>query len=149
MADNSTTREMKDSALKHVSKERVTEIACDLVNIPSPTGYEKECADYIIGHYDALGLKVIPQEFDEERANAIGVIQGNGTGPSLMLNGHMDTSYVGDERYLPDKPGYKSKAVIDGDWIYGLGIYNMKGGLAAFLHPRAAAQRSGSSFFLT
>lgn len=143
MAEDATTRAMKDSALKHVSKERVTEIACDLVNIPSPTGHEKQCADYIIGLYDRLGLKVIPQEFDEDRANAIGVMKGNGTGPSLMLNGHMDTSYVGDERYLPDKPGYKSKAVMDGGWIYGLGIYNMKGGLAAFLHAAEAIKAAG------
>lgn len=143
MADDATTRAMKDSALKHVSKERVTELACDLVNIPSPTGYEKQCADYIIGLYDRLGLKVIPQEFDEDRANAIGVMKGNGTGPTLMLNGHMDTSYVGDERYLPDKPGYKSKAVMDGGWIYGLGIYNMKGGLAAFLHAAEAIKAAG------
>ncbi len=136
-------QDMKESALSNVSKERVTDIACDLVNIPSPTGYEKKCADYIIGIYDKLGLKVIPQEFDEERANAIGVLKGNGTGPTLMLNGHLDTSYVGDERYLPDKPGYKSKAIIDDDWIYGLGIYNMKGGLAAFLHAVEAIKAAG------
>lgn len=143
MADAATIQKMKESALKHVSKDSVTKIACELVDIPSPTGYEKECADYIIALYDKLGLKVIPQEFDEERANAIGVMKGNGTGPSLMLNGHMDTSYVGDERYLPDKPGYKSKAVMDGDWIYGLGIYNMKGGLAAFLHAAEAIKAAG------
>ena len=117
MSTEKTIQEIKESALKNVSKNRVTDIACDLVNIPSPTGYEKDCADYIIGIYDNLGLKVIPQEFDEERANAIGVLKGNGSGPTLMLNGHLDTSYVGDERYLPDKPGYKPKAIIDGDWI--------------------------------
>ena len=143
MIDGSTIEEMKEAALQKVAKERATEIACDLVNIPSPTGYEKECADYIIGIYDELGLKVIPQEFDEERANAIGVLKGNGTGPTLMLNGHLDTSYVGDERYLPDKPGYKPKAIIDDDWIYGLGVYNMKGGLAAFIHAVEAIKASG------
>ena len=138
MASERSVQEMKNSALKHVSKLRVTDIACDIVNILSPTGYEKDCADHIIAIYNQLGLKVIPQEFDEERANAIGIMKGDGTGPTLMLNGHLDTSYVGDEQYLPDKPGYKSKAIIDGDWIYGLGIYNMKGGLAAFLHAAEA-----------
>lgn len=138
MASAQSIREMKDAAQRNVSRERVTEIACDLVNIPSPTGYEKACAEYIIGIYNQLGLKVIPQEFDEDRANAIGIMKGNGTGPTLMLNGHLDTSYVGDEQYLPDRPGYKPKAIIDGDWIYGLGIYNMKGGLAAFIHAAEA-----------
>lgn len=143
MSINTTIQKMKEAALKNVSRERVTDIACDLVNIPSPTGYEKNCADYIIGIYEELGLKVIPQEFDEERANAIGVMKGNGSGPTLMLNGHMDTSYAGDERYLPDKPGYKNKAIIDDGWIYGLGIYNMKGGLAAFIHAAEAIKAAG------
>ena len=143
MSDGSAIEGMKEVALKKVSKERVTEIACDLVNIPSPTGYEKNCADYIIDIYNKLGLKVIPQEFDEERANAIGILKGNGTGATLMLNGHLDTSYVGDERYLPDKPGYKPKAIIDDDWIYGLGVYNMKGGLAAFIHAVEAIKAAG------
>ena len=143
MSDGSAIEGMKEVALKKVSKERVTEIACDLVNIPSPTGYEKNCADYIIDIYNKLGLKVIPQEFDEERANAIGILKGNGTGATLMLNGHIDTSYVGDERYLPDKPGYKPKAIIDDDWIYGLGVYNMKGGLAAFIHAVEAIKAAG------
>ena len=60
-----------------------------------------------------------------------------------MLNGHMDTSYVGDEKYLPDTPGYRAKAVVDGEWIYGLGVYNMKGSLACFLHAAEILQRAG------
>lgn len=135
--------EAKNRVLKMIDRNRVIETACDLVNIPSPTGYEKECADYIIERYKSLGMKVIPQEFDEDRANAVGIIKGDGSGPSLMLNGHMDTSYVGDEQYLPDKPGYHPSAVIDDDWIYGLGIYNMKGGLAAFICAAEAVRKAG------
>ncbi len=117
-----------------VDRDKLTQIACDLVNIPSPTGFEKPCADYIIGRYNAAGIKVLSQVFEEQRSNAIGILKGDGSGPALMLNGHMDTSYHGDEKYLPDKPGYKPRAVIDGEWIYGLGIYNMKGSLACFIH---------------
>ena len=40
MSTEKTIQEIKESALKNVSKNRVTDIACDLVNIPSPTGYE-------------------------------------------------------------------------------------------------------------
>jgi acetylornithine deacetylase/succinyl-diaminopimelate desuccinylase-like protein len=134
---------LKKKVLGLIDRDEVVGIACDLVNIPSPTGFEKPCADYIIGRYNKAGIKHIHQEFEEQRANAIGVIKGDGTGPTLMLNGHMDTSYVGDERYLPDKPGYKPKAVLDGGWIYGLGIYNMKGGLAAFIHAAECVKRAG------
>jgi acetylornithine deacetylase len=117
-----------------VDREKLTRIACELVDIPSPTGYEKACADYILARYQAAGIRVLPQVFEEGRSNAIGIVKGDGTGPTLMFNGHMDTSYTGSEKYLPDKPGYRPKAVVDGEWIYGLGIYNMKGSLACFIH---------------
>ncbi|HET9664611.1 MAG TPA: M20/M25/M40 family metallo-hydrolase, partial [Burkholderiales bacterium] len=143
MADTKKLAAMKKKAQQLVDREALLQITCDLVNIPSPTGHEKACADYIVARYQAAGIKVLPQSLEETRANAIGIIKGRGTGPSLMLNGHMDTSYVGDETYLPDAPGYKPKAVIDGEWIYGLGVYNMKGSLAAFLHAAEVLQRAG------
>lgn len=143
MVDKKKLAELKRRVHDQVNRDEVTKIACDLVDIPSPTGHEKQCAEYIIERYKAAGLKVLDQNFDEDRANAIGILKGSGTGPCLMFNGHMDTSYVGDEQYLPDRPGYKSKAVIDGDWIYGLGIYNMKSGLAAFIHAAEAVKRAG------
>lgn len=143
MADTKQRAALKRHALKRIDRDELLQIACDLVNIPSPTGSEKACADYIVGRYRAAGIKVLPQSFEETRANAIGVIKGKGAGPCLMLNGHMDTSYVGDEQYLPDMPGYKPKAVIDGEWIYGLGIYNMKGSLAAFIHAAETVLRAG------
>lgn len=143
MANGTELAAFKDRVFSQISREEVAKIACDLVDIPSPTGYEKACADYINARYQAAGFKVLDQQFDEERANAIAIMKGTGSGPTLMFNGHMDTSYTGDERYLPDRPGYKPKAVIDGDWIYGLGIYNMKGGLAAFIHAAEAVRRAG------
>lgn len=134
---------LKKSLHSMVSREELVQIACDLVNIPSPTGCEKPCADYILARYQQAGIRVLPQVFEDNRANAIGIIKGEGDGPCLMLNGHMDTSYTGDEQYLPNKPGYKPKAIIDGDWIYGLGIYNMKGSLACFIHAAEIIKRSG------
>jgi len=125
---------LKNGLIKAIDREELVKLACDLVNIPSATGYEKQCADYIIARYHKAGIKLLPQVFEETRSNAIGIIKGDGSGPCLMLNGHMDTSYVGDEDYLPQTPGYRPQAVIDGDWIYGLGIYNMKGSLACFIH---------------
>jgi len=134
---------LKKKVLKEVNRRKLLQITCDLVNIHSPTGHEKACADYIIKRYRDSGIKVLPQEFGEARANAIGIIKGTGEGPCLMLNGHMDTSYVGNEQYLPAVPGYKPQAVVDGEWIYGLGVYNMKGSLACFLHAAEILQRAG------
>ena len=135
--------ELKARLLAQVDRAELQAIACDLVNIPSPTGFEQPCAEYILARYRRAGIRTVDQAFDEGRSNAIGLIKGDGSGPTLMFNGHMDTSYTGDERFLPDKPGYKPKAVIDGDWIYGLGIYNMKGSLACFIHAAEIIRRLG------
>ena len=142
MPDSRPLAAMKKKVQRLVDRDALLTIACDLVNIPSATGHEQACADYIIGRYRRAGIKVLPQSIEEARSNAVGIIKGRGSGPILMLNGHMDTSYVGDEAYLPDTPGYKPKAVVHGEWIYGLGIYNMKGSLAAFLHAAEVLQQA-------
>ncbi len=137
----------KQKVLSMIDRDEVVRIACDLVNIPSPTGFEQACADYIITRYRNAGIKVLPQSFEDGRSNAIGIIKGRGTGPTLMLDGHMDTSFVGNrsgpEEFMPDSPGYRPQAVIDGEWIYGLGVYNMKASLAAFLHAAETIKRAG------
>ena len=137
--------ELKSALIQSIDREELVRIACDLVNIPSATGHEKPCADYIVERYRRAGIKTLPQVFEETRANAIGIVKGDGTGPCLMLNGHMDTSYVGDEAFLPQTPGYRSHAVIEGDWIYGLGIYNMKGSLACFIHAAEILKRTNTT----
>jgi len=144
MAESKQLAALRRKVLKLVDRDELIRIACDLVNIPSPTGSEKACADYITARYRTAAIEVLPQAMEDGRANAIGIIKGDGRGAALMLNGHMDTSYVGDEQYLPDTPGYRPVAVIDGDWIYGLGIYNMKGSLACFLHAAEILQRAGA-----
>ena len=147
MADQKKIAEDRRRVLDLINRDEVVKIACDLVDIPSPTGSEKQIADYIIDRYRRAGLKVLPQVFEDGRANAIGIIKGKGGGPTLMLNGHMDTSFVGNltgpEEFMPDLPGYRPKAVIDDDWIYGLGVYNMKASLAAFIHVAEAIKRAG------
>jgi acetylornithine deacetylase len=146
MADEKLIAHAKEKVAALVDREAVTAIACDLVNIPSPTGSEKEIADYIIARYRNAGLSVLPQVFEDGRANAIGILKGHGQGPRLMLNGHMDTSFVGNlagpEEHMPDLPGYRPHAIIDDDWIYGLGVYNMKASLAAFIHAVEVVRRA-------
>ena len=47
---------IKKKVHKLINRDALLEIACDLVNIPSPTGFEKACADYIIERYRAAGI---------------------------------------------------------------------------------------------
>jgi acetylornithine deacetylase len=89
-----------------------------------------------------LGLNVSWQEVEESRANVVGRWTGSGGGKNLMFNGHMDTSNTGREDFLTGI-GYKPSAVVKNGFIYGLGIYNMKGALVCYTHAVQALQRAG------
>ena len=84
-----------------VSAERCTELAVTLVNVPSLTGNEKPIAQCVLKLFNDIGIDAYLQEFEPERFNTIGRIQGTGNGATLLLNGHMDISFSGTEAYLP------------------------------------------------
>ena len=136
---------LEERILAQVSEKELVSMACDVINIPSPTGEELEMGRYMRGAMEALGLKVAWQEVEEGRANVVGRWggpEGSGRGNSLMFNGHMDTSNSGREPYLTGI-GYKPKAVVRDGFIYGLGIYNMKGALVCYLQAVRALQAAG------
>jgi len=128
--------------LAEIREEEIIAMCCDVINIPSPTGEELQMAQYMQSAMQQLGLQVTWQEVEENRANVIGRWEGTGNGQTLMFNGHMDTSNTGQEAFLTGI-GYKPKAVIKDGMIYGLGIYNMKGALACYVHAVKALMRAG------
>jgi acetylornithine deacetylase/succinyl-diaminopimelate desuccinylase-like protein len=128
--------------LAQIRKEEIVAMACDVVNIASPTGEELEMARYVRRAFEEAGLTVTWQEVEEGRANVVGLWEGAGNGKGLMFNGHMDTSNTGREAFLTGI-GYKPKAVVRNGVIYGLGIYNMKGALVCYLQAVKALMRAG------
>lgn len=135
-------KQMTRALSERVDVDSAIKLLLQMVDIPSPTGSEAEMAEFMFEQYEVLDMRSIRQELSQGRFNAVGVLPGRGGGPSLMLNGHMDTSYRGDEEYLFG-PGYKLKGFRNGDWLYGLGVKNMKCGLAAFLTAIRAIVESG------
>ncbi|MDA2914686.1 hypothetical protein MYX77_12195, partial [Acidobacteriia bacterium AH_259_A11_L15] len=123
---------LAEKILAHVSEQEIVSLACDVINIPSPTGEELEMARYLRAAMERTGLSVTWQEVEDGRPNVIGRLEGTGTGKSLMFNGHMDTSTTGREPHLTGI-GYKPQAVVKDGFLYGLGIYNMKGALVCYL----------------
>src|SRR5438270_3418475 len=92
---------------------------------------------------DELGLQVQWQQVEDGRANVLGTWAGAGGGPSLMFNGHLDTSYSGREPWLRDVPGFQPEGFEDEGRVYGLGISNMKGALACYVEALRALQDAG------
>ena len=126
-------------------REEIGQTLRTLVQIPTQTGKEGEGQNYIQGLYSNLGLKVISFEADYEkvrqhkafiesgwafkgRPNIIGILEGNPSARSLILNGHIDVvpPEPTDEW---DSPPWEGKIV--GSKLYGRGACDMKGGLIA------------------
>jgi len=128
--------------VRHLTSQRLRDTLMEMVDIPSPTGREKDMALYVAGRLGRAGFRTELQEVSAGRPNAVGTLPGAGDGRNLMLTGHMDTSYDGDEDYLSGE-GFKPKAVHRGGWIWGLGANNMKSGLASALAAVEAVAREG------
>jgi len=128
--------------LAEIKEDEIIAMSCDVINIPSPTGEELQMAEYMRDVLKRLGLNVTWQEVEEGRANVVGRWTGSGGGKNLMFNGHMDTSNTGCEEFLTGL-GYKPSAVVRDGFIYGLGIYNMKGALVCYTHAVKALLRAG------
>ena len=116
-----------------IDERRLVDLALRLVSTASFTGSEEACARVVAAELDALGLDVMWQQVEDGRANVVGTLAGQGGGPTLMLNGHTDTSYSGEEPWLRDIPGFRPQGFERDGRIYGLGISNMKGALACYV----------------
>jgi acetylornithine deacetylase len=126
-----------------IDRRSLVETASELVNISSPTGDEYAMAEHMARVFHDMGLQVQWQEVEEGRPNVLGTWRGTGGGKTLMFNGHMDTSYSGREPWLGGK-GFKPEARVEGDYIFGLGISNMKGALACYVEAVRALQATGA-----
>lgn len=140
-----------DDALAHrvlalIDPNELAQLGVDLVNCPSPTGREAPVAEYMLEWFQRHGIKAIRQEVDPGRPNAVGILKGSGGGLSLMFNGHMDTSFTGtpeDLRMIATlEPDELLRGSVKDGKVYGLGISNMKGGLAAFMVAAKAIKES-------
>lgn len=100
---------------------------------------EREAADYVAQLMQDIGLEAFRHEPRSGRASVVGRLRGARAGPTLMLNGHLDT--VGVQGMAEP---------FSGRWgngrLYGRGAYDMKGGVAASLAAAAALARAGAPF---
>jgi len=142
--------EYESSIIKKIDSKYVVDKTVELANIDSPTGKEKEVALKYKEILEEVGMKVYLQEVENDRYNVIGVLRGEEPGYcSLMFNGHMDTSFSFNDpweilsRISPYYRREQPQARVEGDYIYGLGVYNMKSALAAYATAVKAIVDSG------
>lgn len=133
--------------LAQIDRDELAQVGADITSIPSPTGQEKGVAEYILNWFEKNDIKAVRQDVEFDRPNAVGVVKGDGTGLSLGFNGHTDTSFTGtdEDRRMVAKmePQSELAGKIVGNKVQGLGISNMKGGVAAFMMAGKALKKSG------
>ncbi len=135
-------------ALAAITARDLTDLTCALIDIPSRTGDEERCARFLVEYMRARGLEATYQEVDVNRGNAIGAIRGAGGGATLLFNGHFDTSFTGieEEDFPVTGPlprDLRPQARVEDGIIYGLGAFNMKGGVAASVIAACAIRKAG------
>ncbi|SAL85306.1 acetylornithine deacetylase [Caballeronia arvi] len=118
-----------EAVLKHVDEKECLDFLSSMVQHKSysETDGEKVLADYMVEQMQELGLSAGLTPVPGERVNAIGTWKGTGGGKSLLFNGHLDTNPV-SEGWTVDP--WEGK--VDEEFIYGIGVSNMKAGDAAY-----------------
>lgn len=128
------------TASDHVDVSEVAELTRRLADIPSFSGEEEAAARFVAERMRALGYDEVKlEEVEPGRPNVIGILKGDGSGPSLMFNGHLDVDPI-PMGY--DRPLWRSS--IEGDDVVGVGVGNMKGADAAMIMAGAALKRAGA-----
>ena len=94
----------------------------------SETKGERVLAEHMVRRMDEMGLEASLQTVEGDRVNAIGRWRGTGGGKTLVFNGHLDTNPV-TEGWTVDPWG----GLVTNEFIYGIGVSNMKAGDAAAL----------------
>jgi acetylornithine deacetylase/succinyl-diaminopimelate desuccinylase-like protein len=122
-----------------IRENRLVELTKTLVSIPSVTGQEHQLADWMVEHFKAIGLSKVQRLPVEAAADTIvGWVDGPASGPTLMLNFHLDTFDVFEgwqtDPFTPH---------LENGRLYGLGAHDMKGGGACILGAVEALLHSG------
>ncbi len=148
--------EWVDTLAKHLDRVALLQMLQTLVRIPSVTGEEDTAQEEMIrilrdlnGVVDAWrpdigelkgqahfpGARILTP-----RLNVVATFPGPGPGPTVVLNGHIDTVTAGDEQRWTHPPF--GGEVADGK-LYGRGASDMKGGLVAILGALGAIRKAG------
>jgi acetylornithine deacetylase/succinyl-diaminopimelate desuccinylase-like protein len=120
-------------ACARLDPERLKRLLLQLIDIPSPTGGERQASEFIaeyLRHH--LGGRTHYQPINENTGNAVGEIQGRGGGATLLLYAPIDTHLEGDpDQDLPWAGPVLGadmipKGYAEGDMVFGLGAANPK-----------------------
>ncbi|TCP24911.1 putative selenium metabolism hydrolase [Scopulibacillus darangshiensis] len=112
--------------LSEERKQKVVNLCQTLVRLKSYSGEENLVAKEIKSHAEQNGFDDV---IVDELGNVMLVMKGKNEGPTVLLDGHIDTVPVTEERWTVDP---YSGEIKDGK-IYGRGTSDMKGAVSAMI----------------
>lgn len=135
---------VEDRVLAAIDPQEVLKLEVGAVRIPSLTYEEHGVCDFFARQMRAIGLDVEvynvsdPYGSPKTSRQPVGRLRGEGSGPSLMFEGHMDhVPLVGTWKRDPFSGDFE-----DG-WIHGRGCQDDKGGIVAAIAAVSALKRAG------
>ncbi len=123
-------------------QDRPAELLARLLRFDTtnPPGNERECIDWVRGLLEGIGCEVRVLAAEPERPSLVARLEGEGSSPPLLLQGHVDVVAAAGSWRHPPFGGEQH----DG-FVWGRGALDMKGGvammLAAFMRAKAAGRR--------
>ncbi len=112
------------SKKRRLSRDEIVGLASDLIAIPSPTGTEAVIMQWVTEWCDRYGLSYQVLTRNPAQPNVV-ITVGNGNGPVLVMNGHLDTVPVSDADAWVSGP-FEPRISDDGKKLFGRGASDMK-----------------------
>jgi len=116
-----------------VDRDAIVQLASRLIAIPSPSGQEREIMEFVAGWCAERGLDYTIVAKDPARPNVIVSIGDGSAGPTIAMNGHLDTVPVSDPDAWRTGP-FEPVVSEDGVRLFGRGAVDMKSSVAVMLY---------------
>jgi len=146
--------EIERRVLDRITEKAWLDLTCELVPAGQPEAEnpldpdeaparEEGAALFIAAKLQEMGFAVTFPTKREGRPNVVGILEGAGGGPSLILNDHLDTYPAGDWNAWTMTGGHPFRPTRHGDRLYARGTSDTRGNLACTLLAARAIREAG------
>ncbi len=118
---------------ERVERDAIVALASELIAIPSPSGQERDVMDFVVRWCEERGLEHQVVAKDTARPNVVVSIGDAAAGPTIAMNGHLDTVPVSDAAAWRSDP-FAPRVSEDGRRLFGRGASDMKSASGVMLY---------------
>lgn len=133
--------------MNKIDKKSIINLLAELTRIPSPYFEEEEIMEFTYNWLKNKNVPVRKHSYYEEKitnfkgVNVIGEIDSEKEGPTIYLNGHLDSVKLCNGWNVPPY-----EAVVKDGSMYGVGVLDMKSGCAAIMEVLAEFIKNAKDF---